>query len=152
MSVVLRRTVVSKGAGKVIITGNSPSQDYTHLDNQTTLLHVTTGFKPFTVMKLSMLMCGQCRPMIRFVMQTLPLSFYSCNYNLLLKVNSLTFRSCFLPSIDISFSSTVLLLLFFLPMFLCTFSTTSSYYCNLLTMQLVCITKFIALSIQFNYY
>ena len=151
MSVVLRRTVVSNGE-KSSLLATSPSQDYTHPDNQTTLLHVTTGFKPFTVMKLSMLMCGQCRPMIRFVMQTLPLSFYSCNYNLLLKVNSLTFRSSFLPSIDMSFSSTVLLLLFFIPVFLCTFSTTFSCYCNLLTMQLVCITKFIALSIQFNNY
>ena len=30
-------------------TDNSPSQDYTHPDDQTTLLHVTPGFKPFTV-------------------------------------------------------------------------------------------------------
>ena len=34
----------------VTITHNSPSQDYTHLDDQTTLLHVTSGFKPFTVL------------------------------------------------------------------------------------------------------
>ena len=27
----------------------SPSQDYTHPDDQTKLLHVTPGFKPFTV-------------------------------------------------------------------------------------------------------
>ena len=32
----------------VVITGNSPSQDYTHRDDQTTLLHVTPGFKQFT--------------------------------------------------------------------------------------------------------
>ena len=31
-------------------TDNSPSQDYTHPDDQTTLLHVTPGFKPFTVL------------------------------------------------------------------------------------------------------
>ena len=34
----------------VTTTDNSPSQDYTHLDNQTTLLHVTPRFKPFTVL------------------------------------------------------------------------------------------------------
>ena len=28
---------------------NSPSQDYTHPDYQTTLLHVTSELKPFTV-------------------------------------------------------------------------------------------------------
>ena len=32
----------------VTTADNSLSQDYTHLDNQTTLLHVTHGFKPFT--------------------------------------------------------------------------------------------------------
>ena len=34
----------------VTTTDNSPSQDYTHPDDQTTLLHVTPGFKPFTVL------------------------------------------------------------------------------------------------------
>ena len=33
----------------VITTDNSPSQDYTHPDDLTTPLHVTPGFKPFTV-------------------------------------------------------------------------------------------------------
>ena len=33
-------------------TDNNPSWDYTHLDNQTTLLQVTRGFKPFTVVLL----------------------------------------------------------------------------------------------------
>ena len=33
----------------VTITDNSSSQDYTHLDDQTTLLQATPGFKPFTV-------------------------------------------------------------------------------------------------------
>ena len=33
----------------VTTTNNSPSQEYTHPDDQTTLLHVTPGFKPFTV-------------------------------------------------------------------------------------------------------
>ena len=33
----------------VTTTNNSPSQDYTHPDDQTTPLHVTPGFKPFTV-------------------------------------------------------------------------------------------------------
>ena len=33
----------------VITTDNSPSQDYTHPDDQTALFHVTPGFKPFTV-------------------------------------------------------------------------------------------------------
>ena len=33
-------------------TDNNPSWDYTHLDNQTTLLQVTPGFKPFTVVLL----------------------------------------------------------------------------------------------------
>ena len=37
------------GGVAVGATNNSPSQDYTHPDNQTTLSHVTTGFKPFTV-------------------------------------------------------------------------------------------------------
>ena len=32
----------------VTTTDNSPSQDYTHPDDQTTLLHATPGFKPFT--------------------------------------------------------------------------------------------------------
>ena len=36
----------------VTTTENIPSQDYTHPDDQTTLLHVTPGFKPFTVKKL----------------------------------------------------------------------------------------------------
>ena len=36
----------------VTTTDNSPSQDYTHPDYQTTLLHVTPGFKPFTVRQL----------------------------------------------------------------------------------------------------
>ena len=35
----------------VTTTGNSPSQDYTHPDDQTTLLHVTPGFKPSTVLR-----------------------------------------------------------------------------------------------------
>ena len=34
-------------------TDNGPSQDYTHPDDQTTLLHVTPGFKPFTVCLLT---------------------------------------------------------------------------------------------------
>ena len=33
----------------VTTTDNTPSQEYTHPDDQTTLLHVTPGFKPFTV-------------------------------------------------------------------------------------------------------
>ena len=33
----------------VTTTDNSPSQDYSHPNDQTTLLHVTPGFKPFTV-------------------------------------------------------------------------------------------------------
>ena len=33
----------------VTTTDNSPSQDYTHPDDQTTLLHATPGLKPFTV-------------------------------------------------------------------------------------------------------
>ena len=37
------------GGVAVGATDNSPSQDYTHPDNQTTLSHVTTGLKPFTV-------------------------------------------------------------------------------------------------------
>ena len=66
MSLVLRRTVVGGGdwrfdnpSGRhheskvvetsVTATDNSPSQDYTHPDDQATLLHVTPGFKPFTV-------------------------------------------------------------------------------------------------------
>ena len=34
----------------VTTTDNSPSQDYTHPDDRTTLLLVTPGFKPFTVL------------------------------------------------------------------------------------------------------
>ena len=33
----------------VTTTDNSPAQDYTHPDDQTTLLHVNFGFKTFTV-------------------------------------------------------------------------------------------------------
>ena len=33
----------------VTTTDNSPAQDYTHPDDQTTLLHVNLGFKTFTV-------------------------------------------------------------------------------------------------------
>ena len=33
----------------VTTTDNSPSQDYPHPEDQTTLLHVTPGLKPFTV-------------------------------------------------------------------------------------------------------
>ena len=36
----------------VTTTDNSPSQDYTHPDGQTTLLHATPGFKPFTVKQI----------------------------------------------------------------------------------------------------
>ena len=32
----------------VIATDNNPSRYYTHPDGQSTLLHVTPGFKPFT--------------------------------------------------------------------------------------------------------
>ena len=51
MSVVQRRTVVGSGdwCRLVTTTDNSPSKDYTHPDGQTTLLHVTPGFQPFTV-------------------------------------------------------------------------------------------------------
>ena len=69
MSLVLRRTVVGGGdwrfdnpSGRhheskvvetsVTATDNSPSQDYTHPDDQATLLHVTPGFKPFTVLPI----------------------------------------------------------------------------------------------------
>ena len=34
----------------VTTTDNSPSQDYTHPDDQTTLSRATPGFKPFTVL------------------------------------------------------------------------------------------------------
>ena len=37
----------------VTTTDNSPSQDYTHPDDQSKLLHVTPGFKPFTINTLS---------------------------------------------------------------------------------------------------
>ena len=33
----------------VSVTNNSPSRDYSHLDDQTTQTTETTGFKPFTV-------------------------------------------------------------------------------------------------------
>ena len=74
MSVVLRRNVLSYGdlclynlsgshcqSGKtsaqvvetsVTTTNDSPSHDYTHADNQTTVSHVTPRFKPFTISKL----------------------------------------------------------------------------------------------------
>ena len=45
----------------VTITDNSPSQDYTHPDDQTTLLHVTPGFKPFTVDGFSFLTTVLCK-------------------------------------------------------------------------------------------
>ena len=41
----------------VTITDNSPSKDYTHPDDQTTLLHVTPGFKPFTVLFTALHTC-----------------------------------------------------------------------------------------------
>ena len=40
----------------VTTTNNSPSQDYTHPDDQTTLLNVTPRFKPFTV-RVQMFVC-----------------------------------------------------------------------------------------------
>ena len=43
----------------VTITDNSSSQDYTHLDDQTTLLQATPGFKPFTVQDILCRMCMQ---------------------------------------------------------------------------------------------
>ena len=33
----------------VNVTNNSPSQDYSHLDDQTTQTTETPGFKPFTI-------------------------------------------------------------------------------------------------------
>ena len=42
-------TSAQAGETSVTTTDNSPSQDYTHPDNQTTPLHVTPRFKPFTV-------------------------------------------------------------------------------------------------------
>ena len=38
----------------VTTTDNSPSQDFSHPNDQSTLLHVTTGFKPFTVQNFSL--------------------------------------------------------------------------------------------------
>ena len=38
----------------VTTTDNNPSQDYTHPDDQTTPLHVTPRFKPFTVQNFSL--------------------------------------------------------------------------------------------------
>ena len=38
----------------VTTTDNSPPQDYTHPDDQITLLHVTPGLKPFTVQNFSL--------------------------------------------------------------------------------------------------
>ena len=43
-------TLIMSSAQIVIITDNSPSQDYTHLSNQTTLSHVIPRFRPFTVL------------------------------------------------------------------------------------------------------
>ena len=34
----------------VKVTNNSPSQDYSHLEDQTTQMTETPGFKPFTVL------------------------------------------------------------------------------------------------------
>ena len=34
----------------VTVTNNSPSRDYSHLDDQTTQTTETPGFKPFTVL------------------------------------------------------------------------------------------------------
>ena len=42
---ILITTVVETS---VTTTSNSPSQDYTHVGNQTTWLHITPWFKPFT--------------------------------------------------------------------------------------------------------
>ena len=46
--------MTSAQAGETLVTttDNSPSQDYTHPDNQTTPLHVTPGLKPFTVVNI----------------------------------------------------------------------------------------------------
>ena len=43
-------TLIMSSAQIVIITDNSPSQDYTHLSNQTTLSHVIPRFRLFTVL------------------------------------------------------------------------------------------------------
>ena len=45
----------------VTITDNSPSQDYTHPDDQTALLHVTPGFKPFTVVWRMCILMLECK-------------------------------------------------------------------------------------------
>ena len=45
-------TSAQAGETSVTTTDNSPSQDYTHLDDQTTQLYVTPGLKPFTVVNI----------------------------------------------------------------------------------------------------
>ena len=51
VDVVVMRTSAQVVETSVTTTDNSPSQDYAHPDDQTTLLHVTPGFKPFTVLR-----------------------------------------------------------------------------------------------------
>ena len=58
-SVVIGRFGSVSEVTSVTTTDNSPSQDYTHPDDQTTLLHVTPGFKPFTVRRKKFLIVKQ---------------------------------------------------------------------------------------------
>ena len=45
-------TSAQAGETSVTTTDNSPSQDYTHLADQTTQLYVTPGLKLFTVVNI----------------------------------------------------------------------------------------------------
>ena len=49
----------------VATSDNSTSQDYTQLDNKTTLLHVTPGFKPFIKELLTFTVIGA--PELHFI-------------------------------------------------------------------------------------
>ena len=58
----------------VTTTDNSASQDCTHPDDQTTLLHVTLGYKPFTVI-ISEKIVKQGNPEFKRVFKAIDVSY-----------------------------------------------------------------------------
>ena len=51
LDLTLKMTSAQVVEASVTTTDNSPSQDYTHQDDPTTLLHVTPRFKPCTIVQ-----------------------------------------------------------------------------------------------------
>ena len=67
---VINILTLMKTSAQVVVTSvttsdKSSSQDYTHLDDQTTLSHVTTGFKPFIISTVG-IYCTLYHSVLRF--------------------------------------------------------------------------------------